>query len=89
MVQISTLYLQKTGVCLACEHGTEGEHCESCVSGHYGDATQGSTYDCQPCPCPHPTADNNFASSCTVNPVDGQPLSCNCTLGYAGYRCER
>uniref|UniRef100_A0A914WHN0 Basement membrane-specific heparan sulfate proteoglycan core protein n=1 Tax=Plectus sambesii TaxID=2011161 RepID=A0A914WHN0_9BILA len=40
------------GRCLLCEHNTEGEHCETCKRGFYGRATDGTPYDCTPCPCP-------------------------------------
>ena len=29
-----------------------------CAPGHYGDATQGSRYDCIICVCPHPSRTN-------------------------------
>ena len=35
-----------------CEDHTEGRECERCKKGYYGDATQGTKYDCNPCPCP-------------------------------------
>ncbi|KRZ88222.1 Laminin-like protein epi-1 [Trichinella sp. T8] len=78
----------KTGLCLHCEHNTAGDHCEQCQAGFYGDATFGSPMDCQLCPCPLPTVANNFAYSCQVNDR-GRLLSCNCTEGYAGDRCDK
>ncbi|KRZ28597.1 Laminin-like protein epi-1 [Trichinella pseudospiralis] len=78
----------RTGLCLRCEHNTAGDHCEQCQAGFYGDATFGSPMDCQLCPCPLPTVANNFAHSCQVN-ERGRLLSCNCTEGYAGDRCNK
>ncbi|KAI1883794.1 hypothetical protein AGOR_G00235240 [Albula goreensis] len=63
-------------VCTKCEDLTAGRHCESCISGYYGDPTNGGT--CQPCRC------NGHASMC--NPSSGK---CYCTTkGIKGDRCN-
>ncbi|KAG9343990.1 hypothetical protein JZ751_012466 [Albula glossodonta] len=63
-------------VCEKCEDLTTGKHCESCISGYYGDPTNGGT--CQPCKC------NGHASMC--NPNNGK---CFCTTkGIKGDRCH-
>ncbi|XP_035282260.1 attractin-like isoform X2 [Anguilla anguilla] len=63
-------------VCENCEDLTAGRHCESCISGYYGDPTNGGT--CQPCKC------NGHASMC--NPSNGK---CYCTTkGIKGDRCH-
>uniref|UniRef100_A0A6Q2Y3U5 Attractin n=1 Tax=Esox lucius TaxID=8010 RepID=A0A6Q2Y3U5_ESOLU len=46
-------------VCERCEDLTTGRHCESCVSGYYGDPNNGGS--CQPCKC------NGHASICNTN----------------------
>uniref|UniRef100_A0A3Q2Z0Z0 Attractin n=1 Tax=Hippocampus comes TaxID=109280 RepID=A0A3Q2Z0Z0_HIPCM len=46
-------------VCERCEDLTTGRHCESCISGFYGDPTNGGS--CQPCKC------NGHASMCNTN----------------------
>ncbi|XP_048757989.2 laminin subunit alpha-2-like isoform X2 [Ostrea edulis] len=75
---------RETGVCKNCQHNTTGVHCEKCRPGFYGDATRGSSGDCQPCICP--TIENNFSSSCEIR--RGQLICTNCTEGYIGIRCE-
>ncbi|MBN3325866.1 ATRN protein, partial [Atractosteus spatula] len=63
-------------VCEKCEDLTTGRHCETCISGYYGDPTNGGT--CQPCKC------NGHASMC--NPHNGK---CFCTTkGIKGDRCH-
>ncbi|XP_010776870.1 attractin-like [Notothenia coriiceps] len=63
-------------VCEKCEDLTTGRHCESCISGFYGDPTNGG--NCQPCKC------NGHASMC--NPNNGK---CFCTTkGIKGDRCH-
>ncbi|RMX49211.1 hypothetical protein pdam_00005840 [Pocillopora damicornis] len=42
----------ETGVCLDCQHNTTGDHCEKCLDGWYGNATNATPNDCSPCPCP-------------------------------------
>lgn len=65
--------------CWRCEHNTEGQFCERCKKGFYGDATKGTAFDCLPCPCPG-------SSECYE--VDGQPHCKNCPPGFTGPRCE-
>uniref|UniRef100_A0AAY5L7C5 Attractin n=1 Tax=Esox lucius TaxID=8010 RepID=A0AAY5L7C5_ESOLU len=63
-------------VCERCEDLTTGRHCESCVSGYYGDPNNGGS--CQPCKC------NGHASICNTN--NGK---CFCTTkGIKGDRCH-
>lgn len=42
----------------SCLHNTQGELCEQCAPGFFGDATVGTPEDCQPCACPHTDPDN-------------------------------
>ncbi|XP_075873521.1 attractin isoform X2 [Nelusetta ayraudi] len=63
-------------VCEQCEDLTTGRHCDSCISGFYGDPTNGGS--CQPCKC------NGHAGMC--NPNNGK---CFCTTkGIKGDRCH-
>ncbi|KAB0376750.1 hypothetical protein FD755_011194 [Muntiacus reevesi] len=70
----------ETGVC-NCRDNTAGPHCEKCSDGYYGDSTAGTSFDCQPCPCPG-------GSSCAVVPKTQEVVCTNCPTGTTGKRCE-
>ncbi|XP_075126694.1 laminin subunit alpha-3 isoform X1 [Leptodactylus fuscus] len=70
-----------SGICINCQHNTEGDHCELCKEGYSGNATQGS---CTLCPCPLPVVSNSFATGCSGS---GRNLKCFCKPGYTGYNC--
>ncbi|XP_043543539.1 laminin subunit alpha-3-like [Chiloscyllium plagiosum] len=73
----------RSGRCIDCKHNTEGDHCERCKSGFFGNAAQGT---CSPCPCPYTQPSNNFATRC--GEINGA-FQCMCKPGYTGSRCER
>ena len=60
-----------TGVCLKCIFNTEGDHCEYCESGYFGDAVEGT---CEACQCdqlgtdPENFACDRFTGECTCLP---------------------
>ncbi|MBZ3891410.1 Attractin [Sciurus carolinensis] len=63
-------------ICEKCENLTTGKHCETCISGFYGDPTNGGK--CQPCKC------NGHASLCNTNTG-----KCFCTTkGVKGDECQ-
>nr|XP_026696566.1 laminin subunit alpha-5 isoform X4 [Ciona intestinalis] len=68
-----------------CLHNTGGDNCDVCIDGYIGNATSGEIDACQPCPCPFPMEDGNFADTCEQ--LDGE-LVCYCQVGYTGARCE-
>ncbi|XP_071392229.1 laminin subunit gamma-1-like, partial [Centroberyx affinis] len=69
-----------TGAC-ECQHHTAGLSCERCQDGFYGDSTQGTDRDCQPCPCP-------AGATCAVVPKTREVVCTNCPAGTTGKRCE-
>ncbi|KAM4529659.1 laminin subunit alpha-2 isoform 2-T2 [Fundulus diaphanus] len=77
-----------TGYCLECTHHTAGHHCDTCLPGYYGNATHGTSQDCQPCACPLNLPSNNFSPTCHLG-ERGEPLCDRCQPGYTGPRCNR
>ncbi|GFO45203.1 basement membrane-specific heparan sulfate proteoglycan core protein, partial [Plakobranchus ocellatus] len=78
----------ETGVCRNCRHNTMGPQCDKCAQGYYGDATVGSSGDCQRCPCPLTESPNQFSPECILD-TDGQVTCTACPPGHSGRRCER
>ncbi|XP_074471145.1 laminin subunit alpha-2 isoform X1 [Sebastes fasciatus] len=79
---------EDTGHCLDCSHQTTGPHCDTCLTGYYGNATRGSPADCQPCACPLSLPSNNFSPTCHLG--EEGDLQCDqCEPGYTGPRCDR
>lgn len=71
---------QRVGVCDACENWTEGERCERCRPGGYGNAT--APEGCQPCEC-------NGHGDAERGVCDGQTGECYCEDNTEGAACER
>ncbi|TMS01279.1 Laminin subunit gamma-1 [Larimichthys crocea] len=69
-----------TGAC-DCQDNTAGLSCERCKDGFYGDATRGTSGDCQPCPCPS-------GATCAVVLKTREVVCTNCPTGTTGKRCE-
>ncbi|XP_068694373.1 laminin subunit beta-1-like isoform X2 [Montipora foliosa] len=72
-----------TGQCLNCVHNTTGFHCEICLDGFYGNATDGTPNDCKECPCEKPRT----TTALCVGGLDGRPKCLNCSEGYEGDIC--
>lgn len=53
--------LPPVGLCVRslqqCLHNTDGDRCEKCLPGFYGDPLRGGLEACKPCPCPGITSD--------------------------------
>ncbi|MEQ2271246.1 hypothetical protein XENORESO_001556, partial [Xenotaenia resolanae] len=78
----------ETGTCTNCLHNTQGDLCDQCASGFFGDPTAGTPEDCQQCGCPHTDSDNQFSPTCeSLGSGDYQCTSCQ--PGYTGQYCER
>eukprot|EP00127_Corallochytrium_limacisporum_P003884 Clim_evm98s153 gene=Clim_evmTU98s153 len=60
--------------CLVCENDTDGENCETCMSGFFGDPRNNGT--CSECEC------NDQSTKC-----DSQGV-CVCPFGYGGDSCD-
>ncbi|XP_077403626.1 basement membrane-specific heparan sulfate proteoglycan core protein isoform X2 [Vanacampus margaritifer] len=78
----------ETGICTNCLHNAQGELCEQCASGFFGDPTVGTPEDCQPCACPHTDPDNQFSPTCESLGNGGYQCTA-CQPGYTGQYCER
>ncbi|XP_075928964.1 basement membrane-specific heparan sulfate proteoglycan core protein isoform X5 [Petromyzon marinus] len=78
----------ETASCSSCQHHTTGSSCERCEPGYYGDATQGTPEDCQPCACPLSSHGNQFSPSCEGTP-DGGYRCTACQPGYTGRYCDQ
>lgn len=72
-----------SGICFNCTGNTEGNNCEQCTTGYYGDPTRG--IPCYPCSCPQ--LSNSFSHSCFLD-VDGNQTCDACQPGYTGRNCE-
>ncbi|XP_044311344.1 laminin subunit alpha-5 isoform X3 [Varanus komodoensis] len=78
--------LPGSGICINCQHNTEGEHCDRCKDGFVGNLSLDGRLQCVGCPCPLSVASNNFAVGCIQK---GTTTQCLCKPGYAGVSCER
>ncbi|KAL7373886.1 hypothetical protein ABVT39_016658 [Epinephelus coioides] len=74
--------------CEGCTHNTTGPHCDQCLPGFYGDATEGTADDCRLCPCPLTEPSNSFSPTCALD-ASGQVSCDQCEDGYTGTNCER
>ncbi|KAH9488652.1 Basement membrane-specific heparan sulfate proteoglycan core protein, partial [Bulinus truncatus] len=76
-----------TGVCQSCQHNTEGDRCERCSRGYYGDPSAGTPNDCRPCACPLTLPSNNFSPTCYLDTADNRVTCDRCPGGYTGRDC--
>ena len=68
-----------TGVCINCTSNSEGDQCEQCQSGYYGDPT--TDVECLQCMCPNTY--NSHSLTCILNGT------CDaCDEGYDGDSCQ-
>lgn len=76
---------KETGRCLKCLYHTEGEHCQHCRLGYYGDALQ---QDCRKCVCNYlgTVQEHCNGSDCQCDKTTGQ---CLCLPNVIGQNCDR
>ncbi|XP_018655123.1 putative netrin [Schistosoma mansoni] len=72
------------GICLACQHHTEGSNCDQCIIGYYRDPnlTMGNEHACRECRC-HPIG------SIANQHCDRKTGQCPCKPGVVGQACNR
>ena len=75
-----------TGKCLKCIYNTEGDHCEQCMDGFYGNPSalvteQTHGKGCTACEC-----DSNGSRSSSCNKATGK---CQCLPGVGGDKCDQ
>jgi len=71
------------------------------MRGYYGNATNGTPHDCQPCPCPYITPSIHlsnlwsagfpaqwFSPTCSLD-ADNDITCTTCPIGFEGRRCEK
>ncbi|CAO1405227.1 unnamed protein product [Diamesa hyperborea] len=71
--------LSRTGKCQKCLYDTEGDHCEYCRDGYYGDA---SRQNCRRCEC------DVLGTNGTVQFCDRYTGQCPCLKNVIGTRCD-
>uniref|UniRef100_A0A4W6BL25 Laminin, gamma 3 n=1 Tax=Lates calcarifer TaxID=8187 RepID=A0A4W6BL25_LATCA len=72
-----------TGRCLKCLGNTEGDHCQRCQQGFYGDAlNQTASQKCKPCSC------NPAGTFGHVNECHPQTGNCQCLSHVTGRDCS-
>ncbi|XP_045649429.1 laminin subunit beta-1 [Ursus americanus] len=76
---------KETGRCLRCLYHTEGEHCQLCRAGYYGDALR---QDCRKCVCNYlgTVPEHCNGSDCQCDKTMGQ---CSCLPNVVGQNCDR
>uniref|UniRef100_A0A8I3WIT0 Laminin subunit beta-1 n=1 Tax=Callithrix jacchus TaxID=9483 RepID=A0A8I3WIT0_CALJA len=76
---------KETGRCLKCLYHTEGEHCQFCRFGYYGDALR---QDCRKCVCNYlgTVQEHCNGSDCQCDKATGQ---CLCLPNVTGQNCDR
>uniref|UniRef100_A0A670Z4W1 Laminin subunit beta-1 n=1 Tax=Pseudonaja textilis TaxID=8673 RepID=A0A670Z4W1_PSETE len=77
---------RRTGQCLRCLYHTEGDQCQHCQRGYYGDATR---HTCRRCSCNYLGTVQNKCSSreqCQCDRYSGQ---CQCLPNVQGQNCDR
>lgn len=79
------------GVCDNCQHNTQGQHCEECMTFFYREPREDiqSPYVCKPCNCdPIGSLDEGICDS-VYDPENGiEAGACHCKANVKGRRCD-
>lgn len=74
-----------TGECLRCIHNTDGDRCEVCLPGYFGNALVLPKGDCQKCQCFPPGTEDVYGE-----PICDQTTgACQCKSHVIGTNCDK
>ncbi|XP_058024139.1 laminin subunit beta-2 [Ahaetulla prasina] len=77
---------RRTGQCLRCLYHTEGDQCQHCQRGYYGDATR---HTCRRCSCNYLGTVQSKCSSEDQCQCDWYSGQCQCLPNVQGQNCDR
>uniref|UniRef100_A0A4W3JCR4 Laminin, alpha 5 n=1 Tax=Callorhinchus milii TaxID=7868 RepID=A0A4W3JCR4_CALMI len=76
--------LDGSGICINCQHNTEGDRCERCKTGLVEHVPEGEPSLCVQCPCPLTVASNNAITNARIILIVTAFSPRRCAPGYFG-----